>query len=268
MRTPIPTVWSMPAGCLILALAPLGGCTSASPGLEEDLRAIEALNQHDVDAVLSSDVDALISQWTDDFVVITQGSIVRGRDANAALMEPAREMPASSSRWSTCSTSRRRSSPATTRSSGAPSDRAPGARVRGGILRRRQADANPAAPGRRLVEDAPDDDRPGSRRRVAEARGGVTENDACVNCPAPVRPPNERHGSTRRARFDAKQQGRCAPSIRSRVRRTWALPALIAPRDRWRTQGNSSKAESCFRRSSTTPSGSATIPERTTTEPG
>ena len=51
----------------------------------------------------------------------------------------------------------------------------PGARVRGGILRRRQADAHPAAPVRRVMEDASDDDRPGSRRRVAEARGGVTE---------------------------------------------------------------------------------------------
>ena len=92
MRTPVSTVWSKPVGCLLLALAAAGACTAGSPGLEEDLRAIEALNQHDVDAVLSGDVDALISQWTDDFVVITQGSIVRGRDANAALMEPAREM--------------------------------------------------------------------------------------------------------------------------------------------------------------------------------
>ena len=92
MRTPVETVWSRPAGCLLFALAAAGACTPGSPGLEEDLRAIEALNQHDVDAVLSGNVDALISQWTDDFVVITQGSIVRGRDANAALMEPAREM--------------------------------------------------------------------------------------------------------------------------------------------------------------------------------
>ena len=92
MRTPTRTVWSKPAGCLLLALALPGACTSASPGLEEDLRAIEALNQHDVDAVLASDVDALISQWTDDFVLITQGSIVRGRGANAALMEPLRQL--------------------------------------------------------------------------------------------------------------------------------------------------------------------------------
>ena len=92
MRTPVENLWSRTAGCLLFALAAAGACAPGSPGLEEDLRAIEALNQHDVNAVLSGDVDALISQWTDDFVVITQGSIVRGRDANAALMEPAREM--------------------------------------------------------------------------------------------------------------------------------------------------------------------------------
>ena len=53
------------------------------PSLESDLRAITALNQHDVDAVLASDIDALFSQWTDDFVVIpSAGPIVRGRRAN------------------------------------------------------------------------------------------------------------------------------------------------------------------------------------------
>ena len=77
MQIPAETGWCKRAGCLLLALAAAGACTATSPGLEEDLRAIEALNQHDVDAVLSSDVDALISQWTDDFVLITQGSIVR-----------------------------------------------------------------------------------------------------------------------------------------------------------------------------------------------
>ena len=99
MGVPAETPWSKPTGCLFLVLAALGACTSGSSGREEDLRAIEedlgaieALNQHDIDAVLSSDVDALISQWTDDFVLITQNSIVRGRSANAALLEPAREM--------------------------------------------------------------------------------------------------------------------------------------------------------------------------------
>ena len=51
-----------------------------------------ALNQHDIDAVLSSDFDALISQWTEDFVVISPSAVVRGRSANAALMEGARAM--------------------------------------------------------------------------------------------------------------------------------------------------------------------------------
>ena len=90
--TPADTAWSRPAGCLLPTLAAVGACTSGSPRLEENLRSIEALNQHEVDAVLSSDVDALISQWTDDFVLITQGSIVRGRGANAEMLEPARAM--------------------------------------------------------------------------------------------------------------------------------------------------------------------------------
>ena len=64
----------------------------ATPDLDEDLRAIEALTQHDIDAVLAGDFDALISQWTDDFVLITGGAIVRGRDANAALTDGARAM--------------------------------------------------------------------------------------------------------------------------------------------------------------------------------
>ena len=53
--------------------------------LEADLRSIEALNQHDVNATLRMDVDAIISQWTDDFVVLqAAGPITRGRSANAA----------------------------------------------------------------------------------------------------------------------------------------------------------------------------------------
>jgi ketosteroid isomerase-like protein len=56
---------------------------SDTPSLQSDLRAITALNQHDVDAVLASDIDALFSQWSDDFVVIpSAGPIVRGRRAN------------------------------------------------------------------------------------------------------------------------------------------------------------------------------------------
>ena len=79
-----------PTRSLLVVLAAAVACTPGSPDLQEDLRAIEALNQHDVDAVLSSDFDALISQWTEDFVLITEGSVVRGRNANAVLMEGAR----------------------------------------------------------------------------------------------------------------------------------------------------------------------------------
>ena len=80
-----------PACRLLLVLAAVA-CASGEPDPEDDLRAIEALNQHDIDAVLSSDFDALISQWTDDFVVISPSSVVRGRSANAAVMEGARAM--------------------------------------------------------------------------------------------------------------------------------------------------------------------------------
>ena len=47
MRMPVETVWSKPAGCLLLALAAAGACNSGSNGLEDDIRAIEALNQHE-----------------------------------------------------------------------------------------------------------------------------------------------------------------------------------------------------------------------------
>ena len=60
--------------------------------LEADRRAIEALNQHDVKAVLTSDVEAIVSQWSDDFVVLPPaGPIVRGRSANAAMVEQGKE---------------------------------------------------------------------------------------------------------------------------------------------------------------------------------
>jgi ketosteroid isomerase-like protein len=60
--------------------------------IEADRRAIEALNQHDVQAALASDVEAIVSQWTDDFVVIPPaGPIVRGRAANAAMAEQGKE---------------------------------------------------------------------------------------------------------------------------------------------------------------------------------
>jgi ketosteroid isomerase-like protein len=62
------------------------------PKLEADRRAIEALNQNDVKAVLASDTEAIVSQWTDDFVVIPPaGPIVRGRSANTAKVEQGKE---------------------------------------------------------------------------------------------------------------------------------------------------------------------------------
>ena len=86
------TLWRRPTGCLLLVLAAAVTCTSGARDPEEDLRAIEALNQRDIDAVLSSDFDALISQWAEDFVVISPSAVVRGRAANAELMEGARAM--------------------------------------------------------------------------------------------------------------------------------------------------------------------------------
>ena len=54
---------------------------------DNDLRAIEALNQHDVDAVLAGDTLAITSQWTDDFVVLSSRATIRGKAANVALIE-------------------------------------------------------------------------------------------------------------------------------------------------------------------------------------
>jgi ketosteroid isomerase-like protein len=52
--------------------------------LENDLRAIEAINQRDVDAALANDADLMMSQWTDDFVLLAPaGPIMRGRAAIA-----------------------------------------------------------------------------------------------------------------------------------------------------------------------------------------
>jgi ketosteroid isomerase-like protein len=48
--------------------------------LENDLRAIEAINQRDVQFALAGDADMMMSQWTDDFVLLPPaGPILRGR---------------------------------------------------------------------------------------------------------------------------------------------------------------------------------------------
>ena len=60
---------------------------SDASSLENDLRAIEAINQRDVQAALAGDTGMMMSQWTDDFVVLPPvGPIMRGRAAIAATI--------------------------------------------------------------------------------------------------------------------------------------------------------------------------------------
>ena len=55
--------------------------------LDNDLRAIEALNERHTAAVLLNDWEAIISEWSDDFSVLPPaGPIVRGRRANASFV--------------------------------------------------------------------------------------------------------------------------------------------------------------------------------------
>lgn len=82
---------------LLLSLTVVIACGSASryevsmpdpTSLEKDLRAIDALNQRDMKAVLAGDTAALVAQWTDDFVALPPaGPILRGRRANAEVVE-------------------------------------------------------------------------------------------------------------------------------------------------------------------------------------
>jgi ketosteroid isomerase-like protein len=58
---------------------------------DNDLRAIQALNRHDVDAVLAGDMSAIASQWTDDFVALSSRATIRGKAANLALIEASAE---------------------------------------------------------------------------------------------------------------------------------------------------------------------------------
>ena len=51
---------------------------------DDDLRAIEAVNQRDVQFALANDVEMMTSQWTDDFVLLQPAApIMRGRAAIA-----------------------------------------------------------------------------------------------------------------------------------------------------------------------------------------
>ena len=57
---------------------------SDSPSVEHDLRAIEALNQRDVQFALANDAAMMMSQWTDDFVLLPPaGPVMRGRSVIA-----------------------------------------------------------------------------------------------------------------------------------------------------------------------------------------
>jgi uncharacterized protein (TIGR02246 family) len=52
--------------------------------IENDLRAIAAVNQCDVKAALAGNVSMMVSQWTDDFVLLPPaGPVLRRRDSIA-----------------------------------------------------------------------------------------------------------------------------------------------------------------------------------------
>ena len=58
---------------------------SAVSSLENDLRAIEAVNQRDVQFALANDAERMMSQWADDIVLLQPGApVMRGRDTIAA----------------------------------------------------------------------------------------------------------------------------------------------------------------------------------------
>jgi uncharacterized protein (TIGR02246 family) len=89
MRILLLVTVALSAACNLL---PEGGSMPTKPTLEEDLRAIEALNQHDVEAVLAGDAAALVTQWTEDLVAIPPaGPLLRGRAAYAAVAEQTRD---------------------------------------------------------------------------------------------------------------------------------------------------------------------------------
>jgi ketosteroid isomerase-like protein len=60
---------------------------SNSSSVENDLNAIEAINQWDVQAALAGDSAKMMSQWTDDFVLLQPaGPILRGRNTIAEIV--------------------------------------------------------------------------------------------------------------------------------------------------------------------------------------
>ena len=77
---------------------------SGLPSVENDLRAIEAINQRDVQFAKAGDKAGMMSQWTDDFVLLPPaGPILRGRSVIAEALGGA-NVPKS---LSMCSTFRR-----------------------------------------------------------------------------------------------------------------------------------------------------------------
>jgi len=61
---------------------------SDSSRVENDLRAIEAINQRDVQFALSGDQAMMMSQWTDDFVLLPPaGPVLRGRSVIAEAFQ-------------------------------------------------------------------------------------------------------------------------------------------------------------------------------------
>jgi len=56
--------------------------------LDADLRAIEVINQQDVQFALANDPDKMMSQWADDIVLLqSAGPIMRGRKAIAEAFQ-------------------------------------------------------------------------------------------------------------------------------------------------------------------------------------
>jgi uncharacterized protein (TIGR02246 family) len=59
----------------------------SAPTLEADLRAIEGINQRDVQYALAGDKAKMMSQWTDDFVLLPPaGPVLRGRSVIAQAL--------------------------------------------------------------------------------------------------------------------------------------------------------------------------------------
>jgi uncharacterized protein (TIGR02246 family) len=64
-----------------------GGSMQTPTNLDADLRAIEAINQRDVQFSLAGDKAKMMSQWTDDFVLLPwAGPILRGRSVIAEAL--------------------------------------------------------------------------------------------------------------------------------------------------------------------------------------